>query len=131
MAANENTMFQVNIKTPNGSLINLYAASVTELDEQVDAMIDRVSSVVALETAFAATGMVARSVSVAPPAEQRAAQAAYNAAPAPAAGGPNCNCGIPAKLVPGGISKTTGKPYKAFYACSQPREMQCGFRANS
>ena len=131
MSANENTMFQVNIKTPAGSLINLYAASVTELDEQIDALAERASSITALEQAFGAVGAVARSIPMAAPAEQRVAQ---QAAPAPAAaqaaGGPTCNCGIPAKLVPGGISKTSGKPYRAFYACSQPRETQCGFRAN-
>jgi hypothetical protein len=29
------------------------------------------------------------------------------------------------RLVPAGISKSSGKPYKAFYACAQPRGMQC------
>lgn len=30
----------------------------------------------------------------------------------------NCGtCGKPKKLVPAGVSKKTGKPYKAFYVC--------------
>ena len=32
MAANENTKFQVNFKTNNGTLINLYATDVKELE---------------------------------------------------------------------------------------------------
>ena len=42
---------------------------------------------------------------------------------APAA--PNCVHG-PMKLVPGGVSKKTGKPYNAFWACQWPdRDTQC------
>ena len=42
----------------------------------------------------------------------------------------NCKvCGQPMKLIPAGISKTTGKSYSAFYACSdrthkQPKTFQ-------
>lgn len=42
-----------------------------------------------------------------------------------------CKHGEPARHVPAGTSKSTGKPYKAFYACSRPKEQQCDFRANA
>ena len=37
---------------------------------------------------------------------------------------PSCQHGA-IKLVPGGISKNTGKAYNAFYSCTGPRESQC------
>jgi hypothetical protein len=60
------------------------------------------------------------------PAQQFApvAPVAPVAQAAPAAG-VNCSHG-PMKLMPAGISKKTGKPYNAFYACQWPtREEQC------
>lgn len=60
------------------------------------------------------------------PAQQFApvAPVAPVAQAAPAAG-VNCTHG-PMKLMPAGISKKTGKPYNAFYACQWPtREEQC------
>ena len=53
-----------------------------------------------------------------------------NAAPV-ATGGPVCKHGEPAKQVPAGVSKASGKPYRAFYACSRPQGQQCDFRANA
>lgn len=52
-------------------------------------------------------------------------------ASAPASAGPVCKHGEPAKQVPAGVSKSTGKPYRAFYACSRPQGQQCDFRANA
>jgi hypothetical protein len=37
---------------------------------------------------------------------------------------PSCQHGA-MKLVPGGISKNTGKAYNAFYSCNGPRDSQC------
>ena len=51
-----------------------------------------------------------------------------NAAPSH---GPVCKHGESAKLVPAGTSKTTGKAYRAFYACQRPQGQQCDFRANA
>ena len=51
-----------------------------------------------------------------------------NAAPS---NGPVCKHGEGAKLVPAGTSKASGKPYRAFYACSRPQGQQCDFRANA
>lgn len=50
---------------------------------------------------------------------------------APVASGPVCKHGEPAKQVPAGVSKASGKPYRAFYACSRPQGQQCDFRANA
>jgi hypothetical protein len=45
--------------------------------------------------------------------------------------GPVCSGhGLPAKVVPGGISKT-GKPYRSFLACSLPRDQQCSWRQDA
>lgn len=41
-----------------------------------------------------------------------------------------CKHGEPAKFVSAGVSKTTGKPYRAFYACARSKADQCDFRAN-
>lgn len=38
---------------------------------------------------------------------------------------PLCDHGQPMKLVPAGISKASGKPYPAFWACAQARGQQC------
>ena len=46
------------------------------------------------------------------------------AAPEPAGPAPMCDHGQPMKLVPAGISKKTGAPYKAFYVCSAPSKAQ-------
>lgn len=43
---------------------------------------------------------------------------------------PVCKHGEPAKFVAAGVSKTTGKPYRAFYACARSKVDQCDFRAN-
>lgn len=41
-----------------------------------------------------------------------------------------CKHGEPARFVPAGTSKASGKPYKAFYACARSKDEQCDFRAN-
>jgi hypothetical protein len=35
------------------------------------------------------------------------------------------------KYIAAGISKSTGKPYKAFYACNAPRGQQCNSRVSA
>lgn len=67
---------------------------------------------------------------VANPHPQAAPYGASGAAPTQQPG-PVCNCGLPAKLVPGGISRSTQKPFRAFYACPRDRDVQCNFRANA
>lgn len=46
------------------------------------------------------------------------------AAPEPAGPAPMCDHGQPMKLIPAGISKKTGQPFKAFYVCSAPSKAQ-------
>lgn len=41
---------------------------------------------------------------------------------------PVCEHGLPAKYVQGGVSRSSGRPYKAFWACSLTKEHQCKFR---
>lgn len=36
-------------------------------------------------------------------------------------------CGLPTKLVPAGVSRATGKPYNAFFACTDPTRT-CTFK---
>jgi hypothetical protein len=39
---------------------------------------------------------------------------------------PECTCGGgPMRHVPAGIAKSTGRPYKAFYACPKPQGQAC------
>ena len=40
-------------------------------------------------------------------------------------GPPTCNCGQPKRWVPPGFSQNSGKAYKGFWACPQPRGQQC------
>lgn len=39
-----------------------------------------------------------------------------------------CKHGVAAKVVPAGVSKSTGKPYRSFAVCSMDRANDCGFR---
>jgi hypothetical protein len=50
--------------------------------------------------------------------------AAAPVAPEPAGPAPMCDHGQAMKLVPAGISKKTGQPYKAFYVCAAPQKAQ-------
>ena len=44
----------------------------------------------------------------------------------PAGQVPDCTCGGgPMRHVPAGIAKSTGRPYKAFYACPKPQGQAC------
>lgn len=130
MTAPSNTVIQVNVKTPAGSLLNIYAESIPEAKELVEAFQEElVSSIAALEQAVGAAGAVAASLPLAP--QQPSAPVAAAPAAAPAAGGPMCDHGQPAKLVPAGVSKASGKPYPAFYACAMDRANQCNFKAQA
>lgn len=127
MSAPAGTVFQCNFKTPGGGLFNVYATNGGELEELLDAFenfIPKIAAVEGLLTGASNAGSIA-----ARPTQQTAAPAPA-AAPAPG-GAPTevlCEHGQPAKLIPAGVSKATGKPYRAFYACNQPRDAQCNFR---
>lgn len=115
-------LVQASFKTRAGTLINVRAMTVAELDIQIEAMGEIAPTILATEALFIPQGVPALS-----------AVGAVPAGPPTTAGGgeptnaPSCQHGQPAKYVKGGISKA-GKPYGAFWACAQPRESQCNFR---
>jgi hypothetical protein len=126
---------QINFKTKrDGMLINLRANDAIELDGLLDALSQRLATLIDLESTVEAMAQPT------PPAQSPAAviAAAFPGArevPAqppvagykPAgAGAPQCTCGAgPMRLVPAGIAKATGRPYKGFYACPQPQGQAC------
>jgi hypothetical protein len=143
--SNENAAIQINFKTKkDGMLINLRASDVAELDLLIDGLTQRLATLIDLETT---TESMATVKTVFPGAEvvnqgaapmpayaqpaQHAQPAAQGYAPAPAAT-PMCTCGGgPMRLVKAGISKSTGKPYRAFFSCPQPQGSQCNNRQNA
>lgn len=132
--------FQINLKTPGGTLLNLRAWTEQELDIYIDALQLRIPDIQALEQVVNAGGAANAAVAnlqaaglnpqpVAAPAAPAHNYAPTPPAPAPATGAsPNCDHGMPMRFVPAGISKA-GKPYKSFYACAQPRESACNAKA--
>ena len=144
--SNQNAAIQINFKTKrDGMLINLYATDALELDTLLDAVSQRIAALVDLETTVEAMATIKTSFptaevvnqgaapmpAYAQPAQQFQQPAAQGYAPAPAAT-PACTCGGgPMRLVKAGISKSTGKPYRAFFSCPQPQGSQCNNRVNA
>lgn len=122
-------LYQINVKTPRGSLLNIRASSDLELDQALDGLSMRINAIADLEQsieaicALADAGLKPTVVSTQPTAPVNVAPITAPPSAAPV-GGVGCDCGIPMRLVPAGISKA-GKPYKAFYACAKPREQAC------
>mgnify|MGYP006921315564 CR=1 FL=1 len=121
MSATQGIAYQANFKTPAGTLLNIYAENGGDFADQLDAFPEFLAKIVAIESQIVPASVVAQHVPVAAPAMQPP-----QPAPAPAQGDEHlCNCGIPMRFVQAGVSKATGKPYRAFYACAQPRGQQC------
>lgn len=146
--SNQNAAIQINFKTKkDGMLINLYASDALELDTLLDAVSQRIAALVDLETTVEAMATVKTSFPSAEVVNQGAAPMPAHAQPAqqfqqpaPTAQGyapaptsvPMCSCGAgPMRLVKAGISKSTGKPYRAFFSCPQPQGSQCNNRVNA
>jgi hypothetical protein len=123
---------QINFKTKkDGMLINLRANDAIELDGLLDSLTQRLAALIDLEStvesmaqpavpaAIAATFPGAQVVAQPPVAGYKPAGAA-----APTCTGGACG-GAPMRLVPAGIAKSTGRPYKGFYACPQPQGQAC------
>ncbi len=114
MAAPESTKFQVNYKLADGTLINLYAASVTELESGLADL-----AMNALNIRATGNELSGGSAPVAAPAPTVAAvAAAFNATPvaAPAGGDQSCRHGVMAFR-----SGTSAKgPWKG-YMCAAPK----------
>jgi hypothetical protein len=123
---------QINFKTKrDGMLINLRANDAIELDGLLDALSQRLSTLIDLESTVEAMAQppapaVPAAIAAAFPGAQVVAQppvAGYKPAGGPQ---PQCTCGAgPMRLVPAGIAKATGRPYKGFYACPQPQGQAC------
>ena len=121
---------QINFKTKrDGMLINLRANDAIELDGLLDALSQRLATLLDLEATVEAMAAPA-------PTPQQTIAAAFPGASVvppqvagykPAGGGiPDCTCGAGSmRHVPAGIAKATGRPYKGFYACPLPQGQSC------
>lgn len=126
--------FQVSTKTADGTIFVIadatYSGFAAKLAEALDPNgAEAVLS--AMQTAFAGQPMSTAQVAQALGATVISSDKWGNSAPAAPASGPVCKHGEVAKLVPAGVSKASGKPYRAFYACQRPQGQQCDFRANA
>lgn len=125
MAHNDTTVIQMNFKVGT-DLHNLYATNGAEAAELLDFFeTDLLPRLASVSQKAAAVAVVANAIPVAPAATQTPPAAATPPAAESDAGAHICDHGQPMRLVPAGISKATGKPYRGFYACNQPRGMQC------
>jgi hypothetical protein len=118
---------QINFKTKrDGMLINLRANDAIELDGLLDAITQRMSALIDLEQT-----VETMAAPTPQPTGVAAVTAAFpNATPVagykPAGAIPECTCGGgPMRLVPAGIAKATGRPYKGFFACPKPQGQSC------
>jgi hypothetical protein len=144
MSAPDSTVVQFNLKVGN-DLINLYATSVAEGEQLLDLVLasgipQKYHDTVAHLSAVNAVASTPAPTPAPAPAPAPVAASAPAPVPGPVAAVaatateapvPMCDHGLPARHVPGGISKKTNRPYPAFYACAQPRDAQCNFRANA
>lgn len=127
--------YQVNLKTPKGSLLNLRAWDEQQLDTILDGLEVRMQRILQLEDTIEELHKLSSAPNAAQ-AIQNLQNAGFNpvpvtpapSMPAPQAvaptGSPVCDHGLPMRFVAAGISKA-GKPYKAFYACPNARESAC------
>lgn len=115
MAAPEGTKYQVNYKLADGTLINLYATSVTELES---GLADLAMNALNIKTTGSDLGVGSSAPAAAPTVA--AVAAAFNATPvaaaAPAGGDQSCRHGVMAFR-----SGTSAKgPWKG-YMCAAPK----------
>ena len=124
-------LYQINVKTPKGSLLNIRASSEAELDQALDGLTIRIAAIADLESSIDAICTVANAGLKPEVVSHSAVAAVAPSYPAPAgykpAGvTPDCTCGGgQMRLVPAGIAKATGRPYKGFYACPKPQGQAC------
>jgi hypothetical protein len=122
----ENTPIQINFKTKkDGMLINIRANDGAELDLLMDQISQRLAGLIDLEKTTEAMAAPAQAIPAAVVNAFPNAQVVSATKAAPA-GAPDCACGGgPMRFVPAGIAKSTGRPYKAFYACPKPQGQAC------
>lgn len=119
----------------NGDLFTVRGVDAADFARNLEWATEKINEIVTRVASIQAAGHAAPAVNTGTPAATpQATPSQWNAPSAPApsapAAGPLCEHGLPAKLIPAGLSKKTGQPYRAFYACGQPRGEQCGFRAS-
>lgn len=151
MSDNENWHFQWSIKSPAGGMLNIRADRADELEIALQSVASMIPAMLAVEQALTAGGHVAAGLPLAPPAQQQAAQQPfpqqappqqqqYQQAPpqqqAPAQQQqyqqpPLCSHNLPAKWIAPGVSKSTGRPYAGFWACSLPKDQAGNCRVNA
>ena len=108
MSAPDTTKIQVNLKTPGGTLLNIYATSEADAALQLDSLRKLAEDVTSTEAIFGAAQAVAHT----PPASQQQA------------GPPAPTCRHGAMTYKEGTSKA-GKPYKAHFCPSRDRNDSC------
>jgi hypothetical protein len=124
-------LYQVNVKTPKGTLLNIRASSDAELDAALDGLTLRIAAIADLESTIDAICAVSNSGLKPEVVDHSAVAAVAPSYPAPVGykpmvGTPDCTCGAgPMRHVPAGIAKATGRPYKGFYACPKPQGQAC------
>jgi hypothetical protein len=119
MPAPESTKFQVNYSLPNGTLVNIYAATVSELEAGLADLAMNALNIRATGAELSG-GAVAPAPAAAPAPTVAAVAAAFNATPvaaaAPAGGDQVCRHGVMAFR-----SGTSAKgPWKG-YMCAAPK----------
>lgn len=132
-------LYQINVKTPKGSLLNIRAASDAELDAALDGLTLRIATIADLESTIDAICAVANAglkPEILGSTPQAAVAPSYPApvgyTPPRAGGVPECTCGGGAmRHVPAGIAKATGRPYKGFYACPKPQGQACNNKVSA
>ncbi len=129
--------FQVSTKTADGTIFVIADATYTGFAQKLAEALDPAGAdavLSAMQTAFAGqpmnTAQIAQALGGTVISTDKWGGATNQVASAPASG-PVCKHGEPAKLVPAGVSKSSGKPYRAFYACQRPQGQQCDYRANA
>jgi hypothetical protein len=137
----EGTKFQANFKTKSGTLLNIYASDAIDFDNALNILAEYGAVIASVEQSLHAIGTIAEAMPLAPVAAQTPAVHVSQVPAATPVGSPFGNsfqsapnadvvCGHnePAKFIGAGVSKKTGKPYKAFYACAYPQAQACDFR---
>ena len=126
MPAPDNTAFQVNIKSPGGTLLNIYAVDAADLSQKLEELESHAAQIGAIESVFAAVSNAAP-IS-APPSHQPAGNPPSrpsNSPPsAPPAAGAAPSCAHGPRRYKQGVSKA-GKPYKMWACPSSDRNNQC------
>lgn len=126
----ENSAIQINFKTKkDGMLINLRASDGAELDLLLDQLTQRLAALVDLESSFESAAQSANAANLVA-SQLGGTIIGTTAVPMPTqsapAGKPQCSCGSgDMRFVPAGIAKSTGRPYKAFWACPKPQGQAC------